>query len=157
MSLSVTEMQYGKRIQADGEILFVERSEWERVRDERDRITAELEILTKQLNERMGLIRNAHKLGLVGKDGTLDYDKFVIYDSVNRGMSLVDTKKRVFESSPHKDEKVITLEYNRYTVKRGVRAGWSDSKINEYLKSMGSAIDRSVIERYVGEFSRGRQ
>jgi len=159
MSVSVKEMRHGKRIQSDDEIVFVSQAEWQKLERERDRVNAQLEILTKQLDERMGLIRNAHKLGLVGKDGTLDYDKFVIYDSVNRGMGLREAKKRVLESNPHKDEGAITLEYNRYTVLVGVRNRWDASKIHQYLRAMGSAIERSVVERYVSEFrgARGRQ
>lgn len=156
MSVSVRKMRNGKRIQSDEEIMFVGRSDWERLERERDRVNAQLEILTKQLDRRLDLVRNAHKLGLVQKNGTLDYDKFVIYDSVDRGMDLKEAKKRVLESNPHKDERAITLEYNRYTVLVGVRNRWDASKIHQYLRAMGSAIERSVVERYVQEFSGSR-
>ena len=83
----------------------------------------------------------------------------MIYDSVNMGMSLADTKKRVFEANPQKDERAITAEYNRFTVKQGVRSGWGAGKIHQYLIGLGSNIELSVIERYVAEFrgARGRQ
>jgi len=154
MRVSVREMRNGKRIQSDDEIVFVSHAEWEGLKAEKKRIDAELELLLKQFDERVSLIRNAHKLGLVRKDGTLDYDKFVIYDSVNMGMSLADTKKRVFEANPQKDERAITAEYNRFTVKQGVRSGWGAGKIHQYLIGLGSTIELSVIERYVVEFSR---
>jgi len=159
MGVSIQEKRNGKRIQSDDEIMFVGRSDWERLERERDRVNAQLDILTKQLDRRLDLVRNAHKLGLVQKNGTLDYDKFVIYDSVDRGMSLKEAKKRVMESNPQKDERAITLEYNRYTVLVGVRNRWDVSKIHQYLRAMGSAIERSVVERYVSEFrgNRGRQ
>lgn len=156
MSVSVKEMRHGKRIQSDEEIMFVSQAEWNSLKRERDRVNAQLEILTKQLDRRLDLVRNAHKLGLVQKNGTLDYDKFVIYDSVDRGMSLKEAKKRVLESNPQKDERAITLEYNRYTVLVGVRSGWGAGKIHQYLIGLGSTIELSVIERYVSEF-RGRK
>jgi len=154
MSVSVREMRNGKRIQSDDEVMFVGKAEWESLKAEKKRIDEELELLLKQFDERVSLIRNSHKLGLVRKDGSLDYDKFVIYDSVNMGMSLADTKKRVFEANPQKDERAITAEYNRFTVKQGVRSGWGAGKIHQYLRAMESAIELSVVERYVSEFSR---
>jgi len=159
MSVSVQEMRHGKRIQSDDEVMFVGKAEWEGLKAEKKRIDAELELLLKQFDERVSLIRNSHKLGLVRKDGSLDYDKFVIYDSVNMGMSLADTKKRVFEANPQKDERAITAEYNRFTAKQGVRSGWGAGKIHQYLIGLGSAIELSVVERYVVEFrgNRGRQ
>jgi len=159
MGVSVREMRNGKRIQSDDEVMFVGKAEWESLKAEKKRIDEELELLLKQFDERVSLIRNSHKLGLVRKDGSLDYDKFVIYDSVNMGMSLADTKKRVFEANHQKDERAITAEYNRFTVKQGVRSGWGAGKTHQYLKAMGSAIELSVVERYVSEFrgNRGRQ
>lgn len=154
MSVSVKEMRHGKRIQSDDEIMFVGKSEWDSLKRERDRVNAQIEILTKQLDRRLDLVRNAHKLGLVQQNGTLDYDKFVIYDSVDRGMGLREAKNRVLESNPQKDERAITAEYNKFTVKQGVRSGWGAGKIHQYLIGLGSTIELSVIERYVAEFSR---
>lgn len=146
MSIVVTEMQYGKRIQADEEIEIVAKVEWERMNS----ALAELE---RQLKGTLDLVRNAHKYGLVNDDRSLDYGKFIIYDSVNKGMNLADTKKRVFESESGRDERSITLEYNRYTVKRAVTKGWGVQKIFEYVKGKGSSIEMGVVAKYVEQFN----
>lgn len=148
MSIVVTEMQYGKRIQADGEIEIVEKAEWERMKS----ALAELE---RQLNGTLDLVRNAHKYGLVREDKSLDYGKFIIYDSVKKGMNLADTKKRVYESEPSKDERAITREYNRYTVRRGVSAGWDVKRIYNHLRGKGSEIGAELVAKYVSEYKRG--
>ena len=72
MGVSVREMRNGKRIQSDDEVMFVGKAEWESLKAEKKRIDEELELLLKQFDERVSLIRNSHKLGLVRKDGSLD-------------------------------------------------------------------------------------
>lgn len=156
MSVRVQQMRHGKRIQADGEIMYIEVEEWDKLYLERKRINDELEMLKKQLNERMSLIRNAKKNGLVRGDGSLDYEKFVVYDSVNRGMSLTEAKSRVFESNPQKDEKSITYEYNRYTVYKAVTHGWTEDRIINHLRERGSSIEMGVVAKYVEQFKRKR-
>lgn len=149
MSLVITEMQYGKRIQADGEVEIVEKEKWER-------LNAIMADLKRQLDGMADLIRNAHKYGLVRDDKSLDFEKFAIYDSVNKARSIEDTKARVYETDPNRDERSIAVEYNRYTVQRGVEAGWDPQKIHEYLKSKGSTTQIEQVKKYADQFKIGK-
>ena len=155
MSLIDVHTEYGRRIKSDGEIVIFERSEIDKIIEEKERYKADLEMIGKSF----GILMEKYYALIGDKDGInrlLNTHKYIIRDSVLNGFDYEGVNERLYWAGFAGDLKPVAMEYNRVTVQMGMSKGWSADKIYQYLKDKGSKIKREQVDKYMEGFSKGR-